>query len=160
MDKVDEITRHPLYRKSLQKIAEQEDGRIFCKHDMEHFLAVARIAMILNLQENLGISQEVIYGTALLHDIGRHCQYIDGIPHEQASYEIAGQILQDIEYTPDEKQMILDAISYHRSPAVSVQNDLCGIIYRADKKSRLCSQCAAREQCNWSPEKMNLTIEI
>ncbi len=48
-----------------------EEGRRFCHHDMGHFLDVARLAMIFNLQQGLSVSKEMIYAAALLHDIGR-----------------------------------------------------------------------------------------
>ena len=69
------IQNHPLYRSSYQKLKEFEKARTFCCHQMDHLLDVARIAYILNLEMNLGLDRELIYGAALLHDIGKSRQY-------------------------------------------------------------------------------------
>ena len=69
---------------NMEHLAEYEKNRIFCRHGMDHLMDVARIAYIENLEKNCGISKEIIYGAALLHDIGRYLQYTEGIPHERA----------------------------------------------------------------------------
>ena len=74
MERVNRILNHPVFLEKLAKNQAAEADRRFCRHGMEHFLDVARIGMILNLQENLQIEQEWIYGAALLHDIGKHMQ--------------------------------------------------------------------------------------
>lgn len=76
----------------MAKLAALEKGRLFCSHQMDHLLAVARIAYIRNLERNLGLKKESIYAAALLHDIGKYAQYEEGIPHEIKSAEIAGII--------------------------------------------------------------------
>ena len=38
--------------------------------------------------------------------------------------------------------------------------DLAGLFYRADKLSRSCFSCPAREKCDWPEEKKNLEIRI
>ena len=90
------IQNHPLYTASYAKLAALEKGRLFCCHQMDHLLAVARIAYIRNLERNLGLKKESIYAAALLHDIGKYAQYEEGIPHEIKSAEIAGIILSDM----------------------------------------------------------------
>ena len=77
----------------MEQIRVLEQDRIFCRHDTTHFLDVARIAYIENLENGLGLAKEEIYAAALLHDIGRHLQYTRGIPHEQASAMEAEGIL-------------------------------------------------------------------
>ena len=42
---------------------------------MSHLMDVARIAYITCLEQNLGIEKDVIYGAAILHDIGKYAQY-------------------------------------------------------------------------------------
>lgn len=86
MERVNGILKDPLYRTCLSKIALFERDRIFCGHDMAHFLDVARLAYIFNLEENLGIEKEEIYTAALLHDVGRFVQYEDGTPHQLAVF--------------------------------------------------------------------------
>ena len=85
MAHADAIAAHPLWRKSVVCITQLEASREFCRHDVTHFLDVARLAWIENLERGLGVSKEEIYAAALLHDIGRHLQYEKGIPHDEAS---------------------------------------------------------------------------
>ena len=93
MDRVNQIWNHPLYQNELNKLQLLETDREFCRHTPEHFLDVARLAYIRALEENAPVSKELIYCTALLHDIGRARQYEDGTPHDEAGAAIAGQIL-------------------------------------------------------------------
>ena len=93
------IWRHPLYQKHCKKIQELEKDRIFCRHTPEHFLDVARLMYIYSLENKLDLSREIIYATALLHDIGRAQQYLSGISHDIAGTEIAGKILTDLHFT-------------------------------------------------------------
>ncbi len=85
---------------------------------MAHFLDVARLAYIFNLEEHLGIDRERIYAAALLHDIGRHVQYLDGTPHQEAGLPIAGEILRDCGFSEGEEEEILEAIARHRDGSV------------------------------------------
>lgn len=159
MERINKICQHRLWLDCLAKIKSLEKERIFCKHDINHFLDVARIAYIENLENNLAIAKELIYASALLHDIGRHKQYLEGIPHDEASVMIAKEILADCDFTDKETNEILEAIKAHRNKETVTKNDLAGIIYRADKKSRNCLFCLACSECNWSDEKKNLLIE-
>ena len=158
MERVNRILQNQAFRKCLQENETAEEGRIFCHHNMEHFLDVARIAMIFNLQEGLSIPGDMIYGAALLHDIGRYEQYSTGIPHEAASARIAPDILADCGYGREEIEEIVEAIALHRDSAAGQRADLAGILYRADKASRACFCCKAGEQCNWSEERKNLEL--
>ena len=157
MKRIDAIYTHPLYRKHFLALQGREKDRVFCRHTMEHFLDVARIAAILNAEECHAVPKELIYGTALLHDIGRHRQYLHQEPHHEASARIAKEILKDCDFTKEEQTRISDAILAHRDPNQK-EDALSDIIYRADKLSRLCCCCDAEASCNWSREKKNLTI--
>ena len=95
MERVNRICEHPVWKWHMERLAEYEKDRIFCRHGMEHLLDVARIAYIENLENNRSISKEIIYGAALLHDIGRYLQYTEGIPHEKAGEKLALEILKD-----------------------------------------------------------------
>lgn len=158
MDRVNEILLNRTYRECLGKIRVCEADRIFCKHDMAHFMDVARLAYIINLREGLNIKEERIYAAALLHDIGRHEQYIDGTPHQEASARIAPAILQACGFSKAESEDIINAIAQHRNSEIKNEKSLAGIIYRADKMSRSCYGCEAEKQCSWSDEKKNLKI--
>lgn len=184
MEIIERIRRHPLYQEYYNKLAEIEKERIFCRHQMEHLLDVARIAYIYNLERQLGIRKEVIYAAALLHDIGKSWQYTDGVPHEQASAEIAGQILKEVSaqspkaagvaagnatvenpaaesetFSGEEQREILRAILGHRKKAenMSVLEEL---LYTSDKQSRMCFACPAERECNWDTKKKNMEIRI
>ncbi|MCR5735916.1 MAG: HD domain-containing protein [Lachnospiraceae bacterium] len=155
MERYDEILKNELYVKHLEKTYEYEKDRIFCHHDMSHFLDVARIGMLINLTDGYGISKDIIYAAALLHDVGRDVQYENGTPHEIASAEIAEIILKDTDYTEDERRMILKAVKDHRDESVKDDNSLSGLIYRADKLSRPCYYCRAEKECNHKKDKKN-----
>lgn len=157
VERINKIINNGEFISSLKKIKLYEKQRIFCKHNLRHFLDVARISYILNLENQLGINKEIIYAAALLHDIGRFKQYEDKTPHEIASGIIAENILRNCEFQEEEIKIIIAAITKHREKTDNL-TDLSGIIYAADKLSRNCFSCKAEKQCNWSKEKKNLII--
>jgi len=159
MNRVDKIINNECYRQCYNVIQQLEEERIFCGHDMIHFLDVARIAYILNLESGLKIDKEIIYATALLHDIGRHMQYIRNIPHHEASAQIAEGILKDSGFSQKETENIILAILAHRDKTGPGREDLSGIICRADKISRNCFDCNAQMECNWPSDKKNMLLE-
>ncbi len=159
MERVNRILENKKYRDYLQKNKAAEEGRIFCCHNMEHFLDVARIAYILCLEEKLAVSKEKIYAAALLHDIGRHVQYMDGTPHEKASALLAEDILRECDFVKSERNEILQAIREHRNAEIVTDNGLAGLLYKADKASRACFSCKAEHLCNWRAEKKNLQVK-
>ena len=122
----------------VQKIKTLEQNRIFCKHDMVHFLDVCRLAEIewLELCMNrmaegkisckkslrmetvskfLVVNKELIYAAGLLHDIGRWMEYENKIRHEIASGELALEILKDCGFTEGESTEVILAIKNHRN---------------------------------------------
>ena len=146
------------YNKYLENNKRYEKERMFCKHNIEHFLDVARIALILSMKETIAIDEELIYATALLHDIGRHIQYEDGSDHAIASAGLALPILEESGFFKEEISDIIMAIENHRNSMIADQKDLSGLIYRADKLSRACYACEAQRQCNWKDDKKNLNL--
>ncbi|WP_300350430.1 HD domain-containing protein [Clostridium sp.] len=157
MERVNKIFNNSKYKYYLSKNNYCERERIFCKHNLEHFLDVARIAYIMSLEENLNIPKEIIYATSLLHDIGRWVEYEEGESHEKASYRLSKEILDECGFNYKEKEFILGGISNHRNKNSSGFNK---IMYLADKKSRACFLCEAEKLCKWSKEKKNLEIMI
>lgn len=153
------ILHHEVFQQCRAEIEKEEYGRIFCRHDMSHLLDVARLMMILNEKEKLHIDEEIIYATALLHDVGRHLQYRYGIGHEISSYLIAVKILKDCGLKRQEQRCILSAILTHRDKKVSREKNLNGLLYRADKMSRTCFCCKAEKLCNWPPHKKNMIMK-
>ena len=155
MKKVDEILNNSLYKESLEKLLKYEEKRAFCRHDLKHFIDMARIAYIMVLEKGLSYSKELIYAIGLLHDIGRVKQYEEGIPHHIASVELSKEILKKIDFTDEEKNTIIKSIECHREES---DDELGVIIYKSDKISRECFNCKAINECYWSNEKKNLKI--
>jgi HD superfamily phosphodiesterase len=160
MRRINQILSHPKYQLYLSKIEELEKKREFCCHNLMHFLDVARIGYILNLELKLNISKELIYGVAFLHDIGRWCQYETGELHEKASARLAKEILEEIDYSINERDEIIDAILSHRNEEAQKGKNLAGIMYRADKESRACFNCKKTKECYWHDSKKNLKVII
>lgn len=158
MERIDKILKHDLFIENLEKNETAEADRRFCRHNMAHFLDVARIGWIINLEEELNLPRDVVYAAALLHDVGRHRQYAEGIPHEEASAEIAPIILRECGFNREETDIITDAILQHRNAEIASEHNLKGLLYRADKASRACFACAAERDCNWKNDRKNLRI--
>lgn len=158
MERIDKILLNREFLLNLQRNEEAETNRKFCNHQMEHFLDVARIAAVINLEEHYDISKELIYAASLLHDIGRHRQYHENITHDIASAEIAPGILAECGFSKEEIEVIVDAILNHRKTEVKNEKSLRGLLYRADKASRPCFSCKMVQECNWENEKKNLKI--
>lgn len=159
MERVNQILRHSLWRETMEQLGLLEQDRIFCRHDLSHLLDVARIACLENWESGLGIPKELIYAGALLHDLGRAAQYREGTPHHQASAQLAQEILPACGFSPAETAQILSAIRSHREDGTGEDRSLSGLLYRADKASRMCMFCGAREGCNWSDEKKNFLLK-
>ena len=159
LKKANQILNNKKYTECLSEIKNLEKDRKFCKHDMEHFLSVARIAMLLNTELNLHIEKELIYAAALLHDIGRGEQYKTGVRHELCSAEIAPVILGECGFTTEETEQITTAIANHRNAAICECADLNGLLYRADKLSRNCFCCRAEHECDKEAEKKILYLK-
>lgn len=170
LSRVQKIYGHPLFQECLAKNRAAEETRIFCKHDMTHFLDVARLAYIFTMERGYGIAKEEIYAAALLHDIGKWRQHTEKVPHELVSAELAEVILRDTGFTEGEQKRILGAILEHRGKKTVCRNEeaeieeggrgepLAEVLYDADKISRACYACPAGKECNWSGEKKNLGI--
>lgn len=150
MERISQILQDNLYREYIQKIEILEIDRKFCRHDISHFLDVCRIAYILNLEQSLGLSKELIYAAGLLHDIGRWCQYESGEDHAVASERLCEEILIKYQFTLEDINQIKEAIRNHRK--IMSGSDLSQIIYKADKLSRNCMFCKAIGECK------NITI--
>lgn len=174
MKRVNLIYEHPIFQEKFQALQKAETDRPFCNHTLEHLMDVARLMYIYSLEHGISISKEIIYATALMHDIGRIDQIEKGIPHEKAGAALCDAILPECGFVKNEIQMIQAAILRHRTDiyrtdisenlcdgkkSVSENELLSDMLYWADKKSRNCFACRMREACNWDEEKMNLAIE-
>lgn len=153
MDRINRILEHPIFKECVKLNEMAEANRCFCHHDMEHLCAVARIAMLLNLEEGLGLQKDIVYAAAFLHDCGRYKQYETGIPHDEAGAEIANRILPECGYNEREINSIISAIVSHRGSSLKNREEiLAELLYRADKMSRNCSFCKVYDECNWPKE--------
>lgn len=160
MERINRILTHPLFLEEVKALEVLEADRIYCRHGIDHLLAVARIAWIRVLEENFLIDKELVYAAALLHDIGRAAQYRTGEPHEEAGVLIAGQILSDLSFEEPEIEEVQRVIAGHRMSAGPRDMHLLGeLIYRADKASRDCYICSAKDTCKWSEDEKNSKIE-
>lgn len=155
MTRYNRILKNSQYSKYMNDLAKKEEDRIFCIHDIEHCLDVARISYILALENNVKIDKDIVYGAALLHDIGRA---ISAKNHEVESVKTAREILKKCEYTEKEINLICNAIESHREKSLKVEN-LSDILAFADKISRQCYNCKAIDECYWSDSKKNMEIE-
>lgn len=158
MDRIGRIQMHPVFQRELALLQEAEAERIFCRHTISHFLDVARLMYIWNLEDHAGLDREVIYAAALLHDIGRYQQETTGISHSVEGAGLAGTILAECDYSPDEIKTIQSAILSHRSDEDADSAVLNCYLYRADKLSRNCFSCPAKPQCYWPDSKKNQYI--
>lgn len=114
-------------------------------------------------------ARDVVYATALLHDMGRVAQYETGEPHHAAGQryarELLGALADPVRFTASETDAIACAVGAHRSggayaaaaPAVATLADL---LRASDKAARACWSCPARATCCWPPEKMNEALRV
>ena len=150
MERVNRILKDPDFVRIEEQIANCEKTRIFCHHGFEHLLDVARVGVLMAMDEDLDIPRDIIYAAALLHDIGKGEQYTkgQGIDHEQVGAELAAPILEKCGYEDDEIELITEAIAEHRNYRIKDERNLKGLLYRADKASRKCFACKVTERCH------------
>ncbi len=153
------------YRAYMSDIGKAEADRKFCRHGMDHCMDVARIACLINSERGYGLDRDLIYATALLHDIGRAEEYGGGACHDIAGAGIAEVVLVKCKATRDVTEKIIAAIRDHRGQDIGrlcgTEDDktlLCGLIKEADKLSRACFNCKAYDECKWPEEKKNNII--
>jgi uncharacterized domain HDIG len=158
MERVNRILDNFQYQEYFNKIQSLETNRAFCGHTMEHFLDVARLSFIMVLEVGLKIDKEIVYATALLHDIGRYLEYTNETPHHEGSAIIAREILPECGFNEEEQAVIIEAIINHRQQ--QDEKTFSMIFYQADKLSRSCFSCPVQEQCNWPLEKKNMKVTI
>lgn len=158
MNRVNLIFGHKLYIFNVQKNTEIERDWVYCKHDIVHFMDVARIAYILNLEREFGLCKELIYAAAILHDITKWRQITNDEPHNETALEPAEIILTDCNFAPAEIKLILNAILHHRKGTGA--DPLAQIIFEADKLSRACCCCTFdKATCNWDLKQKSQQIK-
>lgn len=155
MTRYNRILKNPMYSRYMEYLAKKEEDRAFCRHDIEHCLDVARIAFILAMENGVTLGKDIVYGAALLHDIGR---VFSVEKHHQESVRAAKVILGECGYSTEEIILICDAIESHRENTVTL-SDLRHILAAADKMSRQCYKCSVSEECYWEENKKNMEIK-
>lgn len=156
MERINKIIASPQYQRLMLDIKKSESDRKFCLHGFEHSADVARIGYIISLEKAMNIKKDLIYAAALLHDIGRLYQYQNGTPHHEASAELASVILPQCGFSDEEASEIKEAIVYHR--VNTSKNALGELLQQADKLSRMCFFCEARNECKWHGDEMNMQL--
>ncbi len=168
LDKVNAILNNAKFNQELEKINQQERERIFCKHGLEHLLDVARIMYIrylealtinsLNYNTISNLNKEIIYATALLHDLGRAEEYeLRKRPHAAASADMAKEILIEAGFHVEDSKLICNAIANHNNAATDKLSDW---LQEADWLSRNCYRCTALDECNWVEARKNKEITV
>ena len=147
MDRVNTILANEEYKDWMEQIRRSEKERRFCCHGIDHCLDVARIGMLMNLEEKLGLEPELIYAAALLHDIGRAVSYQTSEEHHLASVRNSRSILLATGFSGEE-------ISKHNTTGKEAEG-LSYVIYRADKLSRRCFDCEVYDECYWKEDEKN-----
>ncbi|MDU1582726.1 MAG: HD domain-containing protein, partial [Peptoniphilus harei] len=130
MKNTNKIIKSKIYNDYLNELEYLERDRFFCRHNYEHFISVARICYILKLEEDVDVDKDMIYSTALLHDLGRVIEIKEGINHAKASVDIAREILEITDFSSEEKNRILNCIAYHRTKDLA-EDEFFNIFYRS-----------------------------
>ena len=148
MKYTERLLKNETFLKIMGQVRVLENDRIYCHHELEHALDVARIAWIYYLEDesrerlsgDFGSCpgeaaespakgkeyverKDLIYAAALLHDIGRAAQYETGVHHSIAGLQIAAGILEEIGFPEKEAQAVLAVVAEHplSAGAASVQ---------------------------------------
>ncbi len=103
MKKIQAILEHPEYNRYLRELAVAEEGRIFCLHNLEHFLDVARIAYSLYLEGLAGLKDTDSPSSELLPD---KCKVGKPVLVENEDKKYLGEL----DYSPAETKEIIYAI--------------------------------------------------
>ncbi|AEY65266.1 HD domain-containing protein [Clostridium sp. BNL1100] len=148
MERVQRILNHPQFKKYMELNFQAEKDRKFCRHDIQHSLDVARVAYIIALENKYDLDKEIIYITALLHDIAKWKQYSQNADHAAEGAVLARKILVDLNMEKGDTEMILDAIAKHRKME-GHSTSLSKVLYAGDKSCRQCVSCSMVKECNW-----------
>lgn len=149
MNRVNQILLDDDYRLYLQRNKVAEEQRIFCRHDLDHLLTVARLTYLLLLEKECRhLSKEIAYSAGLLHDIGRWREYRGEGDHAIHSAALSGPILKRAGFTPPERELIVKAIAQHRRSVLGEhRSPLSEALHKADRLSRPCFSCDAKNKC-------------
>ncbi|SFB04048.1 HDIG domain-containing protein [Acetitomaculum ruminis DSM 5522] len=145
------------YKATMDIISKKEKDRIYCCHGYEHLFSVARISSLIVCEKRLNVDKELIYVTSFLHDIGR--AFEPELPHDLAGADFAREIMPEYGFSNEEIKLVTDTILNHRGRAdLEKPTNLMSVIKLADKLSRNCFLCAAKDSCKWTNEEKNYEV--
>lgn len=147
MKLVEKVLYHPKFIEYMSLNRSEEVDRSLCRHDLQHALDVARVAYIMSMERGFNLDKEIIYVTALLHDIAKWKQYRTKADHAPEGAVLAAEILKDIGITGSLAETVLDAIRSHRIKGPKESN-LSEVLYDSDKACRICIDCQELAGCN------------
>lgn len=136
----DRVLKHKKFQQYLRLNRYCDKKRGLCLHNLQHLLDVARTAYAMSLESGLGLSKDIIYTTALLHDIAKWRQDRYKQDHAFEGARLAEKILEDIGMDPEFVPEIQDAIRRHRKKDEN-GSPLAKVLYAADKSCRMCVLC-------------------
>lgn len=143
----------------LEDLKNIEEDRLYCRHDIYHFLTTGRIAYILTLENGLDVSRDLVYTTALLHDLSKAVEDREGLSHSKYSARLAEDILDHTNFSKGEKDLIIQAIRDHSGWDPEPKLDTFPDIFRyADNLSRDCYNCTMADSCKWEDARKNFEI--
>lgn len=141
------------YRQALRALEDQEADRIYCKHNLDHFLDVARVTMLVCADFDIPADKDVVYLAALMHDLGRLDK--GQADHPVASAQLADQWLEAIDFPADRRPEVIRLIEGHGWRGPAVPSNLLEAFSLADSLSRPCYQCPATDSCHWPADRKN-----
>ncbi|MDR0398016.1 MAG: hypothetical protein LBH36_02430 [Candidatus Nomurabacteria bacterium] len=118
----------PIYNKN-------EEG-----HGIDHVNYVLRRAFKFNVENDLWLSDDMLYAAVVFHDVGHH---IDPKNHEVVSAEmfIADKFMNEF-FSPADLLVVRQAIEDHRSSADSDPRNIYGeVLSSADRNTDLATPC-------------------
>jgi len=101
-------------------------------HGLDHTLRVTNLCERIGRKESADM--KILISAALLHDIARPIEDVQGIPHEEEGARIAEKFLASIRYSPFQIQGVVHAILTHRYSSLRQPETLeAKILSDADK---------------------------
>ncbi|MCD8156081.1 MAG: HD domain-containing protein [Clostridiales bacterium] len=173
MKYTDRLLHNERFLQIMREVQEDERERIYCHHELEHGLDVARIAWILCIENSVTNAQDMdadrtereerkdrIYVAGLIHDIGRSAQCRTGEHHAIAGVRLARQILTEVGYPREWIDEVCCFIREHhgRQYRYEDKSAISYYIERADQLSRNCFCCPAADTCKWEESEKNRSI--
>ena len=154
MERYQKIVRNKRFQREYQRLEEKEQDRRFCRHNMEHFLAAARISLYQSFWKTAGDIQRCYLWYRFLHDLGRMAEYETGNLMRSWRGSCRG-ILRSADMSRWRLNRLQTSIRGHRRKGQKDPDSFADVFYQADKLSRDCIHCRVREECYWPEDRKN-----